>query len=120
MFSKTPIGAEKGKVRLHFLDILRGANIIFVVLYHALFNLAYIYNIDWAMNILNHPILVFLQVFISASFIALAGITCSFSLSNLKRGIMLICFGYLITIITVFFLPEEAIYFGILNRSMAR
>jgi uncharacterized membrane protein len=57
----------------------------------------------------------YIQPWIAWVFIALSGISCRYSRSNLKRGLRTLLFGLGLTIVTVLFMPSEAIYFGILH-----
>lgn len=84
-----------------------------MVVYHFLFDMALIVPTEWgrAAYHANDDII----VFDTASFILLAGISCAFSRSNLKRGGRLLAIAMVFTIVTAFVFPGEAIYFGILH-----
>ena len=98
--------------RIGFIDELRGALIILVVLYHA------VYLYFQTMPILEPEWLGKLQplVYIGAGiFIFLSGVCCNFSGNNFKRGI--ICFGIAcaITVVTLVFYDGIPILWGILH-----
>lgn len=99
--------------RVGFLDEVRGLDIIAMVLYHAGYDLVYIFGIDvpgyrsFAMP--------YIQPLIAGTFIVLSGISCRYSKSNAKRGVKTLIFGMVLTVVTLLFIPEEAIYFGILH-----
>ena len=48
-------------------------------------------------------------------FISICGIVCSFSRSNLKRGIKIFSLAIVVTVVTYIFIPEMTIFFGILH-----
>jgi len=109
--------------RVGFLDEVRGLCIILMVIYHGLFNLAFLFGWDiplpggfrpiyWLMTL---PVMTFAQPFVAGIFIFISGIACRFSRSNLKRGIIALALGLVITAFTLHFMPELPIYFGILH-----
>lgn len=102
------------KVRLVIMDELRGILIIYVVLYHLLFDISELFgiiDIPWMystwMNLLR-DIMVGILIIIS-------GVSCSFSRSNLKRGIRILLVGLAITLTTAIFSPGYMVLFGILH-----
>ena len=101
------------KQRITVIDYFRGIALIYMVVYHFLFDMAFIVPTEWGRTAYhaNDDII----VFDTASFILLAGISCAFSRSNLKRGGRLLAIAMVFTIVTAFVFPGEAIYFGILH-----
>ncbi len=99
--------------RVGFIDELRGLDIIAMVIYHALYDLVYIFGVNFPL--FNNFLMPRVQPFIAGIFIVLAGISCRYSRSNIKRGFKTLLFGMLLTAVTLFFIPQEAIYFGILH-----
>ena len=99
--------------RIPAIDYLRGAALIYMVCYHILFDLAFVIPTEWgkAAYYANENIV----IFDTSSFILLAGISCAFSRSNLRRGGRLLPIAMAFTAVTAFFFPGEAIYFGILH-----
>lgn len=102
-----------GKRRIIFIDYFRGIALIYMIFYHTLFDLAYVVPKEWgrALYYANEDIV----IFDTSSFILLAGISCAFSRSNLRRGGRLLAIAMAFTMVTAFFFPGEAIYFGILH-----
>ena len=109
--------------RVGFLDETRGLCIILMVLYHALFNVVFIFGWDvtfsggtqmfhslWYLTAMR-----FAQPFVAGIFIFISGIACRYSRSNLKRGAIVLALGICISIVIQLFIPELAIYFGILH-----
>lgn len=101
------------KVRYHLLDFIRGICILLVVGYHILFDLsevfggAYPFFRSTAMTNFRHCFV--------GTLVILAGISCSFTRSNIKRGIKILFWGMVITGVTTFLMPSQQITFGILH-----
>jgi uncharacterized membrane protein len=102
-----------GKRRAGFIDELRGLDIIVMTLYHAGYDLVFIFGVQ--VPFYRSIAMPYIQPCIAWVFITLAGISCRYSRSNLKRGLRTLIFGLCLTVITVLFMPSEAIYFGILH-----
>lgn len=99
-----------------FIDGLRGLAIINMVAFHFLYDVNVVYGQDpyWPWRLGTH----IWQQYICCSFILISGFV--FSLGggvkrNLRRGIIINLYGLLITLVTVLFMPQESIFFGILN-----
>ena len=99
--------------RITFIDYIRGIALIYMIFYHITFDLAFVLPTEWgkAAYYGNENIV----IFDTSSFILLAGISCAFSRSNLRRGGRLLAIAMAFTAVTAFFFPGEAIYFGILH-----
>lgn len=99
--------------RVGFIDELRGLDIIVMVLYHAMYDIVYIFGVD--IPFFYNFLMPYVQPFIAGIFIVLSGISCRYSKSNLKRGLKTLMLGMALTVVTLIFMPSEAIYFGILH-----
>lgn len=99
--------------RVGFIDELRGLDIIVMVFYHAMYDIVYIFGVD--IPFFYNFLMPYVQPFIAGIFIVLSGISCRYSRSNLKRGFRTFLLGMVLTVVTVIFMPDEAIYFGILH-----
>lgn len=99
--------------RLIILDELRGFCILLVVVYHGGFDLVNLYHLHLPM--FASPVMNFLQAFFAGIFVMLAGITCYFSRSNFKRGLITFLLAVMLTFITLLFIPDMVIRFGILH-----
>lgn len=99
--------------RVMLLDTLRGFAIIYVMLYHLLYDMIFFggANIPFffsdGMEIIHR---FFLVVLFSVS-----GICAGFSKNVLKRGATLYLLGEALTVITAAFCPQETIVFGVLS-----
>ena len=108
---KAPASTQRR--RIPSIDYIRGVALIYMVFFHLTFDLAFVIPTEWgrAAYYANEKIV----IFDTSSFILLAGISCAFSRSNLKRGGRLLAIAMVFTIVTAFVFPGEAIYFGILH-----
>ena len=101
------------KNRIQLIDAARGLAVILMVGHHALYNLAFFYNIP--VPFLQSRLFFMLHIIFSGLFIFVAGLCCRFSRSNLKRGAIAFSIGLVISVVTIIVVPHNAIYFGILH-----
>lgn len=106
------------KIRIYFIDELRGLAVMCMVIYHALYILSSMFGYEWATKLF----LFFTpaQPFFAGLFIFICGISCSLSKSNLKRGLKILAAAAVVTLFTAVIMPlfgfvECEIYFGILH-----
>ena len=101
------------KIRFHLLDVIRGITIINMIIYHGLFDVVSIchVHISFYSSIWGYMY----QQMICWSFIFLSGMCRALGSRNPKRGIIVSLCGILITLVTMIFLPEERIIFGVLT-----
>jgi uncharacterized membrane protein len=99
--------------RIYLIDELRGLSIVLMVIFHIIYQL--VLWLSMPEDILYNPIVRLIQFEAQFLFISIAGVSCSFSRNNLKRGIICMVYGTIITIITYLFIPEERIILGILH-----
>jgi len=106
--------------RIAEIDMLRGIAIIMMIIYHFLFDLNFFFNAKIPLTTGFYGIF---QKIISSLFLLLVGI--SLYLSNikpnapfkkyLKRGVIVFCYGLLISLVTYVILREQYVIFGILH-----
>ena len=101
------------KKRYHLLDMIRGICIIYVVLYHALYNLSEVFGghygffySDWMETI---------RICFVGTLMILSGISGSLTRSNFRRGLRTLGGGLLVTAVTAMAMPSQMITFGILH-----
>ena len=101
------------KTRLHLLDALRGFLLLNMIAYHGLWNLVYLFGVDllWYRAAPGY----LWQQFICWSFILLSGFCRSLSRSHLKRGLLVFGGGAIVSLVTLLFMPDSRILFGVLT-----
>ncbi|MBQ8592471.1 MAG: DUF1624 domain-containing protein [Lachnospiraceae bacterium] len=100
-------------MRYSILDRIRGLTVVSMILYHAVWDLVYIFAIDWTWY---RSILAYVwQQSICWTFILLSGFCWSFGRKKWKRGFIVFAAGILITAVTLIFMPGQRIVFGILT-----
>lgn len=98
--------------RLRLIDTIRGFAFINMVLYHLLWDLVYIYdvNILWYKQRIGH----LWQLSICATFIVLSGFCFHLGHRKIKRAFYVIGASVIISGVTFIFMQENKIIFGIL------
>lgn len=101
------------KKRYTILDILRGLALISMIIYHGVWDLVYIFRVDlpwfrsekadlWQQSILW-------------TFVLLSGFCCSLGKKKLKRAITVLVCSLIISVVTLIFMPQNFILFGVLS-----
>ena len=95
------------------LDCIRGAALISMILYHACWDLVWMFGVDlpWYNGFWAHV----WQQSICWTFILLSGYCWSLGRHPLKRGLLTFACGALITGLTTVFMPENLIFCGVLT-----
>lgn len=101
------------KNRYHLLDVLRGANLISMILYHGTWDLVYLYGVDWKWYHGDYAYI--WQQSICWIFILLSGFCWNLGKHHLKRGLMVFGGGMIITIATMLFMWDSRVIFGVLT-----
>lgn len=98
--------------RITEIDFLRGVAIILMVVFHLAYDLNefYNYDIDYQKGLVDY-----IGEISALMFITITGISCSFSRNNLKRGLKVLFYAFLITLFTYIYDPATYINFGILH-----
>lgn len=87
--------------------------VIYMLYYHTLFDLGYIFRIGWAREQFDaQP---FSQMIIGCTFVGVAGMTIRFSRNPALHGARLLVIASVISIVTAFFFDGSGIYFGVLH-----
>lgn len=101
------------KERYPLLDIIRGCCLISMILFHASWDLVYLFDVDWHWF---HTIWEELwQQSICWTFILLAGFCVPLSSRPVRRGILVFSCGAVISVVTLVLMPEQRILFGVLT-----
>ncbi len=101
------------RIRYEYLDVLRGLTLISMIMYHALWDLVYIADVDirWFQGSGAY----IWQQSICWTFIFLAGFCWSLGRKKRKRGCIVFAAGMLITLVTLVFMPQQRVVFGVLT-----
>ena len=99
--------------RYNLIDALRGFALVNMIAFHFCYDIFMIYglNTKWA----SAPLVIAWERFICISFILISGVCLHFSNHPYRRGIIINLCGFLITVVTFFAMPEQAVWFGVLN-----
>ena len=116
---------RSGQNRFPEVDALRGCAVVMMLLYHMLFDLVFFGNLK--MNLFSP----FWRGYVlsgASLFVGLAGLSLTLSFSRerkhrnvvpfskyLKRGLLLLFYGMVITLVTYLVLPESYVRFGVLH-----
>ena len=104
---------ENGKLRLHRIDEYRGFVLINMIIYHAIWDLVYIFGVNWQWY--KSDIGFYWQQWICWSFILVSGFCWQMGSHPLKRGLMVYGGGVIISIVTMIAMPSSRVMFGILT-----
>ena len=99
--------------RYEVIDIIRGFAVINMVAFHLIWDLVYVYrvNFQWFKGSLGF----IWQQIICITFILVSGFSVSFSRKLYKRGFIVFIGGALVSLVTFLLMPENLILFGILT-----
>lgn len=99
--------------RCALLDALRGLTVIQMVLFHAMWDLVYIFSVHapW-----YHGVGAFIwQQTICCTFIALSGFCAAMGRHTVRRGAVVFALGAAVSLVTILFMPEDRVVFGVLT-----
>ena len=104
---------KKSFGRLHFIDEYRGFVVLNMIAYHAIWDLVYMFGVNWEWY--KSDIGFIWQQWICWSFILVSGFCWQMGKHPLKRGMLVYAGGMLISLVTILFMPQSKIMFGILT-----
>ena len=99
--------------RYSLIDAIRGIAVVNMVLYHLCYDIFYAFGV-WEDFILYVPAVIWERL-ICFTFIIISGVSLNFTRHGFCRGITVLLCGIVITVVTVIFTPDQAIYFGVLS-----
>ena len=99
--------------RYALLDELRGLDLVSMMLYHACWDMMFLFGIwmDWYIGWPGR----LWQQSICWVFILLSGFCVPLGHRTLKRGAQVFAAGALVTVVTLVFMPEDRVVFGVLE-----
>lgn len=104
---------KKNNNRVYLIDEIRAFAIICMVVYHIFFDLVYCFNIN--IQAFHSKTLYFIVDIFVFIFVFISGSACAFSRNNLKRGLICLGIGLIITLVTYLFIKDMFVAFGILH-----
>ncbi|MBP5177103.1 MAG: DUF1624 domain-containing protein [Clostridia bacterium] len=99
--------------RYEYIDAVRGLAVVGMIAYHFLFDVFYLYGLD--PDFYFDPQFALLQRVVSFSFFIVSGASLNFSSKPIQNGILLNLCGLGVTLVTLAFLPEAPILYGVLT-----
>lgn len=102
---------QKGRYPLP--DVIRGTVLVNAVVYHMIWDLVYILGVDWKWYSTRGAY--WWQQAICWTFILLSGFCWSMGERRLKRGLTVFGSGLLVTAVTLVFMPQSKVIFGVLT-----
>lgn len=99
--------------RCERLDDIRGITLLSMILFHTVWDLVYIFGMDWDWFYTDIAFL--WQQSICWTFILLSGFCWSLGKRKLRRGLLVSGAGLVISFVTEVFMPDQRIRFGILT-----
>ena len=101
------------KQRYHILDEIRGITLCSMIVYHAVWDLVYMFGRDWAWY--RSDFAYIWQQSICWTFIILSGFCFSLGKKKMRRGLVVFGAGVVISLVTELFMPQNRIRFGVLT-----
>lgn len=99
--------------RYDLLDTIRGIALINMILYHGIWDLVYLFHVNWQWYYSTVGYL--WQQSICWTFILLSGFCWPLGKKHFQRGMFVFAAGIIITVATALVMPSERIVFGILT-----
>ena len=104
---------SKPRPRWDGLDTLRGADLVSMMLYHAAWDLVYVFGIPWAWYGSYGAYL--WQQSICWTFLLLSGYCFHLGHRRLRRGLLVSGSGALVSAAMLLFMPENRVFWGVLS-----
>ncbi len=101
--------------RYNLLDVIRGITLLSMIAYHGAWDLVYIYGVKWSWY--KGMGAYIWQQSICWTFIILSGFCFSLGRRPLKRGLMVFGGGLLVSVVTLIFMPQNRVLFGVLTMT---
>ena len=99
--------------RCALLDVLRGVTVLNMVFFHAMYDYVYVFG-NPAAWFTGRGAFIWQQA-ICCTFITLSGFCAAMGKHTVRRGAIVFALGAAVTLVTLLFMPEELIVFGVLT-----
>lgn len=107
------LNLDRNNRRYEALDSIRGIVLISMILYHACWDLVYIFGKDFGWYRGQGAYI--WQQSICWTFILLSGFCWSLGKRPLRRGMVVFIAGAIVSLVTIVFMPEDRVVFGVLT-----
>lgn len=107
------MGKSEIKTRYGCVDTARGFAVLSMVIYHFCYDIFCVFGVDPGFAL--YPAVMVWERTICVTFIAVSGISLNFTSHGYRRGLIVNLCGLGITVVTALFIPEQQIWFGVLN-----
>ena len=99
--------------RCALLDVIRGITVLNMVLFHAMYDYVFVFGhvVQWY---LGRGAFAWQQA-ICCTFITLSGFCAAMGKHTVRRGAIVFALGAVVSLVTLVFMPEELIVFGVLT-----
>ena len=101
------------KPRYNLIDALRGLALISMIIYHASWDLVYMFGVKWQWYGSEGARI--WQQSICWTFILLSGFSYNLGRKHIRRGATVFLGGAVVSLVTLIFMPSSKIIFGILT-----
>lgn len=108
-----PGAGNKARARIHFMDEVRGFDLLLMLFYHGFYTVGWLFGQGWGQALFRFFMPV--EPFFAGLFIFICGISCRLSHNNVKRGLLLLLAAVVISAALWLVMPTEMIWFGILH-----
>lgn len=99
--------------RIRLLDDLRGITLISMIVFHAVWDLVFLFGADWEW--FHGWAAYFWQQSICWTFIFLSGFCWSLGKRRLRRGVIVFAAGFIVSLVTELVTPDSRVRFGVLT-----
>ena len=101
------------KVRYSLIDAIRAVAVVNMVAFHLCYNIFAVFGV-WTDFPVSTPIVIW-ERFICCTFIIVSGVSLNFSKHGYRRGLTVSLCGIVVTLVTIWFMPEQTILYGVLT-----
>lgn len=101
------------KIRYTVPDIIRGASVVAMIVYHTLWDLVYLFGVSVPWFKTDAGFL--FQQSICWSFVLISGFCWHLGKKKIRRGIIVLACSFVLTAVTAIFMPEQIILHGVLS-----
>ena len=101
------------KVRYSLIDAIRAVAVVNMVAFHLCYNIFVVFGV-WTDFPVSTPVVIW-ERFICCTFIIVSGVSLNFSKHGYRRGLIVSLCGIVVTLVTIWFMPEQTILYGVLT-----